>query len=107
MSSVPEQEKCQAIEFLRDRIQVGTTVYMILRHTSQSGMSRVISSYAIERDEPIWLDPFICRATGLKLSDRYEGVGIRGTGMDMGSALLRHVCGAIDLPLKGIRHRWL
>ena len=92
---------------MRQYIRPDASIYMILRHKSQSGMSRVISSYVIERNEPIWIDPFICRATGLKLSDRYEGLEIRGTGMDMGFALLTQVCGAIDLPSTRVRHHWL
>ena len=63
------------------------TLYTILRHVSNSGMSRDISVIAIRDNEIYHLDYLVSKLTGYKLS-KNEGVKIGGCGMDMGFALV-------------------
>lgn len=88
----------EAVEFFkRYRIKKGDTIYGIIRHVSDSGMSRRISFYAIKQNKPVWLDAAM---EGLGIGKRRrgsEGIVVSGCGMDMvfwcvyelGSALSR------------------
>lgn len=58
-------------------------VYCVLRHVSNSGMSRRIDFYCIRDNRPIWLSYDIARALDYRHSDK-GGLVIGGCGMDMG-----------------------
>jgi hypothetical protein len=77
-------EKQDAIKELKKILKPGDTVYSIVRHVSASGMSRVISFYAIKKNQPRWLDMYIARACGFSFqTHNREGLKVRGCGMDM------------------------
>ena len=65
----------------------GTSVYTIVRHVSQSGMSRDIDTYIMGNDEPIKITYITKTLLGLRWG-KNEGVRIGGCGMDMGFALV-------------------
>ena len=72
----------EAKESLRKLINVGDTVYTIVRHVSASGMSRVIDLYIMKDNQPIRIS-----FTAAKLLEGYdykhEGCKAGGCGMDM------------------------
>lgn len=93
-----EKERELSISILRDRVKPGLMVYCILRHTSQSGMSRAVSlvignSYYediyrpdnVKIEDISWL---AARAMERKINQKHGGIIIGGCGMDMGFALV-------------------
>ena len=87
-TAAKEREKQEAIEKLREWIKPGDTVHTILRHVSQSGMSRDISVVLIRPDgSTLHPDYAVAKATGYPLSKK-EGIRIGGCGMDMGFQLV-------------------
>lgn len=79
-----QTERDLAIVQLREMFPPNTTVTVLLRHRSQSGMSRAISVLYNERDVS-WL---VARATGFKFNQRWGGLTVTGCGMDMGFHLV-------------------
>lgn len=65
-------------------LQPGDTVYCILRHVSQSGMSRRISLYTIQDGKPRNIDSLAADAIGWRRNDYAGGIVVSGCGMDMG-----------------------
>src|SRR5512147_309240 len=65
------------------------TIYQLVRHVSKSGMSRDISTFAVENGQLVCLDWAIGTVVG---GLRRDAVRISGCGMDMGFALLEHAC---------------
>lgn len=66
------------------------TVYMLVRNVARSGMSRVISTFVVDRDgDLLCLDRAIAIVTERPMG-KDGGVRIGGCGMDMGFALLDH-----------------
>lgn len=80
-----EAQKESAIKELREMFKPGDTVTTVLRHVSQSGMSRSISVIGPDMHDVSF---FIVRAMGEKFDDRWGGVKIGGCGMDMGFSLV-------------------
>src|ERR1041385_1100887 len=50
-----EQEKGEAVKRLRKYVRPGSTVYIVLRSVSRSGMSRRIDFYMIQKNKPLGL----------------------------------------------------
>ena len=77
------KRKEYAIAELRKLLKVGDTVYTILRHVSNSGMSRRIDLYTIKDNRMQFLTGYAAHATGWKWGDK-AGLVVGGCGMDMG-----------------------
>lgn len=77
------QEKLEAIAHLKTLIKSGDTIYTVLRHVSNSGMSREITLLVAKNDQMInidyWAAISMCDKIGI-----HEGIKISGCGMDMG-----------------------
>jgi hypothetical protein len=73
------QDKDLLIEYLN---KGSYQVYSILRHVSQSGMSRRISFYTIIENQPFYLDWFISECLDMKIG-KDQGIKVSGCGMDM------------------------
>ena len=90
--SLAQQEKLEAIDYLRTILEPGDTVYTILRHVSRSGMMRVIGavlmSDARQTNGPLDITPWVAKALGEPLDRDRWGVKARGAGMDMGFAIV-------------------
>ena len=104
-----QQEQEQAKSTLRQMIPAGSTVYTILRHVSQSGMSRSISLVAVVDGEVEKLDFYAARALGYKIDPKHNGVKIGGTGMDMGFDLVYSLSQTLYGAQEGyaLSHRWI
>ena len=82
-----EQEAKQEAEYLEKLLKPGDTVFTVLRHVSQSGMSRDISVIAIVDSKPLDISHRV--ATLLKYNRAKDGsIKIGGCGMDMGFAII-------------------
>lgn len=81
-------EREEAREHLRAMFPPGSTVRTILRHVTQSGMSRSISVVGIDGDgidDVTWM---VARAMDAKLDHKHGGIKRGGCGMDMGFDLV-------------------
>lgn len=101
----------EALAQLRNFAPEGSTVYTVLRHVSQSGMTRYISAFVIIDDEPVRLDYLLTQIVGWKPSNRQynrpDGVKVTGTGMDMGFHLVYTLAHAVYGDGYKLSHRWL
>lgn len=83
-SSTTERE--EAIRALKQDIKLkpGETVWTVLRHTSASGMSRVIDLFVIRDKKPRRISHLVARAVGYGFDRDRMGIKSQGGGMDMG-----------------------
>jgi hypothetical protein len=81
---ISKADQAEAIENLKKWLKKGDTIYTILRHRSANGMSRVIDFYYIEDNRPMRITWSVAAALGYTYNTKYEGVQVRGAGMDMG-----------------------
>ena len=80
-----------AIEHLLTHyVKAGSKVYTILRHRSDSGMSRNISLVIAQGDEIIDITYYVAHALGDKVieSKGHRAIRVNGAGMDMGFHLV-------------------
>lgn len=80
--------KVEAIKHLRNLLKPGTTVYSVLRHVSQSGMTRRIDFYTVVKGDIVCISGWIADATGYRRSKNHDGLVVQGCGMDMGFAVV-------------------
>lgn len=84
MTKKSEAARTESIERLKEwGVKPGDTIYTILKSVSASGMSRKLSVFKIENNEPVWLSYHVARIVG-SWDDKSESVRVSGVGMDMG-----------------------
>ena len=66
-------------------------IYCIIRHVSQSGMSRHISFFCIVDNEPRFLDGLISDYLDYRHNKSYTGLVVGGCGMDMAFSVVNHL----------------
>lgn len=110
-----EREQQEAIKELKKFLKRGMTIYTILRHVSQTGMSRRISLMVIKNNEPYFIDHLASKALDYRRQFPKEGLVVSGCGMDMGF----HLVNSLSYALHGMKgnkkhrggysfnHRWL
>lgn len=81
LSKAQQAERDAAIVELRSTFPPNSTVTVVLRHVSRSGMERAISVIGPDLRDVSWL---VARATGFKMHGKHEGLKVGGCGMDMG-----------------------
>jgi len=89
------EEKQEAMEFLKQALKPGDTVYTILRHVSRSGMMRRISPVIIKHNEPLDIDYQVAKLGIWKRRYPNDGLIIEGCGMDMGFDLVYELSRAL------------
>ena len=72
-------------EYLRRLFPVGSTARTILRHASDSGMTRWISVLGPDDRD---VSRTVASVLGLRLGARHSGIKVEGCGMDMGFHLV-------------------
>jgi len=78
----------EAIEELREIFPKGSTVGVIIRHVSRSGMQRTISVVTV-KGEIRNVSSLAARALGWPMKyGAHDGVKVNGAGMDMGFHLV-------------------
>lgn len=78
----------EAIEQLRAILRPGDTVHTILRHVSQSGMTRAISVILTDKNGPRDISWLVAQAGLGRFDRKNDGVRVSGCGMDMGFHLV-------------------
>ena len=66
-------------------------IYCIIRHVSQSGMSRHISFFCIVDNQPRFLDGYISDYLDYRHNKSYTGLVVGGCGMDMAFSVVNHL----------------
>jgi hypothetical protein len=66
-------------------------IYCIIRHVSQSGMSRHISFFCIEVNMPRFLDGYISKYLDYRMNKYYNALVVGGCGMDMAFSVVNHL----------------
>ena len=75
--------KSESLETLRALLPAGTEVFSIVRHVSQSGMSRQISFHVVEDGSIRDISFHVARALGYTLDRDRFALKVQGAGMDM------------------------
>jgi hypothetical protein len=78
-----QKEKVEAIEYLKQHIKAGDTLYTKLEKVSSSGMSRQIKVLDIKDETPSYWSYYVSKILGYTLKDNGALV-VKGCGMDMG-----------------------
>jgi hypothetical protein len=91
-----KQIKQEARDKARDRLEkiVGVydqDIFCIIRHVSQSGMTRHISFFNIVSGQPFFLDGLIRDYLGYRYNKTYTGLVVEGCGMDMAFSVVNHL----------------
>ena len=66
-------------------------IYCIIRHVSQSGMTRHISFFCIVDNEPRFLDGLISDYLDYRMNKYYNALVVGGCGMDMAFSVVNHL----------------
>ena len=108
MAKKSEAARTESIERLKEwGVKPGDTIYTILKSVSASGMSRKLSVFKIENNEPVWLSYHVARIVG-SWDDKSESVRVSGGGMDMGFHIVYWLSAALfDGDGYALNHRWL
>lgn len=77
-----------AADTLRELFPEGSTVYVVQRHVSQSGMMRRLSVFAIADNDLRNVTHMVSKVTHYNEAARSEGLVVRGCGMDMHFAVV-------------------
>ena len=107
MSKYTAEEKSEAIARLQSYAPAGARVSTILRHVSQSGMSRCISVVVVHDGEIVDLDWFVARAGLFSTHSTKGGLKVSGTGMDMGFHVVYELSRLIHGDGYALKQSWL
>jgi hypothetical protein len=68
-------------------------IFCIIRHVSQSGMTRHISFFIIDNrdNKPLFLDNLISDYLDYRPNKTYTGLVVNGCGMDMAFSVVHHL----------------
>jgi hypothetical protein len=84
--------KAESLAWLREQLPVGSTVYGIVAHRSESGMTRTIKHYAIVDGRMAWLSWHVANVLeSVTFDPKRDGCKIRGCGMDMAAHIVRNL----------------
>jgi hypothetical protein len=98
--------RAETLANLRAWMPRGSTVYLVLRHRSKSGMNREIGIVLFDGVHVIHPSSPVGEALGLRIGKR-DGVLVKGCGMDMGFALVRRLAQVLYDETQALRHEWI
>lgn len=100
-------EREEAISRLKEYVRRGDRVFTIARHVASSGMQRTIQLIVFKNKQPLYLGYNAAIALDLPYDKKYEGVKIRGTGMDMGFHLVDYLSHVLFHKSGALKQEWL
>lgn len=83
-----EVQRLENLEQLREWCPPGTTVRLILRHVSASGMTRWIDPVVFVDGDERYIGYRAAKLLGWKYDRKHDGIKVEGAGMDMGFHLV-------------------
>jgi hypothetical protein len=102
-----KSEREEAIEYLKESIKPDDTIYVILRHVSKSGMSRLLDLYLIKDGRPFRITWNAARALEVPYDRRREALRIGGYGTDVAFEAAYHLGWAIFNDASALKHQWI
>lgn len=102
-----QQLREEGVQKLKELAPEGSHLYIVLRHTSQSGMVRHISAFVIQDNYPICLDRLIVKLGLFKLTKGGEAMLVHGCGMDMGFHVVYETARAVYGNGYTYKYTWL
>lgn len=110
-----KQEIKEAKNMLLTILRPGDTVYTILRHVSNSGMSRAIDVYQIIDNQPRCITHLVAQVLGYSQDKKHDyALKVGGCGMDMGFHIVYSLSCALYCPDKydhdsaySLKHKWI
>jgi hypothetical protein len=102
-----QAEQAKAIEYLKESLKSGDTVYIILRQVSASGMSRCLDLYKIKDNQPLRLTWNAAKALGVTYDRRKEALRVGGCGMDMGFNTVYNLAWKLFGDGYALKHQWM
>ena len=81
----------EAYDYFRTNLKKNETIYCIIKHVSQSGMTRHISFFCIQNNQPRFLDGYISDYLDYRHNKSYTGLVVGGCGMDMAFSVVNHL----------------
>ena len=85
------QAHFEAYDYFKTNLKKNETIYCIIKHVSQSGMTRHISFFCIEDNVPRFLDGYISKYLDYRMNKYYNGLIVGGCGMDMAFSVVNHL----------------
>ena len=85
------QEHFEAYDYFKTNLKKNDTIYCIIKHVSQSGMSRHISFFYIRNNEPRFITPRISDFLDYKMNKYHDALVVGGCGMDMAFSVVHHL----------------
>ena len=94
-------------EMLLNYFPKGSTVYLVIRQVSRSGMYRHISVQAIKDKEVNYLSFHVANILKWTYKDKTNSVGVGGCGMDMGFHLVYTLASVLYNDGYALKHRYI
>ena len=88
---IKEDDYYHAKTCLNNLLNREQEIYCIIRHVSQSGMTRHISFFCIEANMPRFLDGYISNYLDYRMNKYYNALVVGGCGMDMAFSVVNHL----------------
>ena len=85
------QEHFKAYDYFRTNLKKNDTIYCIIKHVSQSGMTRHISFFYIRNNEPRFISSMISDFLEYKMNKYHDAIVVGGCGMDMAFSVVHHL----------------
>ena len=76
---------------LMHELRPNETIYSIIRHVSNSGMTRHISFFRVKNENIYWITHDIHKLLGYKMNKYYDAIVVRGCGMDMAFSVVNNL----------------
>ena len=88
---IKEDDYYNAKTYLNNILNDQHEIYCIIRHVSQSGMTRHISFFCIVDNQPKFLDGSISKYLDYRMNKYYNALVVGGCGMDMAFSVVNHL----------------
>lgn len=106
-TSTKDADRQQAIEYLKETVKPGDTIYVILRNVSKSGMSRLIDLYLIKNSRPFRITWNAARTLQVPYDRRREALRIGGCGTDVAFEAVYNLGWALFNDTGALTHQWI
>ena len=102
-----KKEKIEAINYLKEHIKTGDTVFTKLEKVSNNGMYRNIKVITIKDNNPSYWSYYVAKAVDLTYKEKTNAIGIGGCGMDMGFQIVYCLSRTLFNDGYALKHRWI
>ena len=108
MATINQIFEGEQLELLRGLLKPGDTLYFILRHRSESGMSRWVDVYKFDGQEiPLHLGKCVAWALGYHWDMERGGFKVAGIGFDVATEVVGALGRKLFGDVKALRRVWL